>query len=342
MKAFSHPPRPIARAVLVCLAALALTPACRKSDDRGLISATGTIEAVEVRISSRLLGEVKDILVDEGARVKRGDILALIDQAHYDFQLKQAESNIDFSQAQADLVRKGARSEDIRQAEAALKQAEAGREVARKDAERTRDLALKGSATAKQKDDAEARWTVAEAQYGQAAELLKKVRTIARPEDIRSAEARLSQARAAADLLRKTVLDCTITAPADGVITHRLAEPGEFVIPGTGLLILSRLDSVHVMIYVTEKELGRVRLGDTAEVRIDSFPDRFFPGKVTFISPEAEFTPKNIQTKEDRVKLVFGVKIEIPNADGLLKPGLPADAVIQTRPASFPPVGGGR
>jgi HlyD family secretion protein len=86
------------------------------------------------------------------------------------------------------------------------------------------------------------------------------------------------------------------------------------------------------MIYVTEKELGRVRLGDGAEVNIDAFPDKAFAGKVTFISPEAEFTPKNIQTKEDRVKLVFGVKVEIENREGLLKPGLPADAVIRVGP----------
>jgi HlyD family secretion protein len=96
---------------------------------------------------------------------------------------------------------------------------------------------------------------------------------------------------------------------------------------------LVELDSVYVMIYVTEIELGRIRLGDDAEVKIDAFAERTFPGKVTYISPEAEFTPKNVQTKEDRVKLVFGVKVEIENKEGLLKPGLPADAVIMTGPA---------
>jgi HlyD family secretion protein len=341
MKTLIRPSRRIGPAIALCGVSLVLA-ACRKSQDQNLISATGTIEAVEVRISSQLLGEVKDILVEEGAKVKRGDILALVDHANLDFQLQQAEANMDLAQAQSDLVHKGARSEDIRQAEEALKQAEAGLEVARKDAERARDLALKGSATAKQKDDAEARLTVADAQHRQAAELLKKLRTISRPEDIRSAEARLAQAKAAADLLRKTILDCTVTAPADGVITGRLAEPGEYVIPGGGLLVLSRLDSVYVMIYLTEQELGRIRLGDAAEVRIDAFPDRSFPGRVSYISPEAEFTPKNVQTKEDRVKLVFGVKIEIPNPDGLLKPGLPADAVVRVRPDLAPPARGAR
>ena len=334
--------RRIALAVLASAAIAMLVPACRARGDRDVLRATGTIEAVEVRIASKLLGEIREILVEEGARVKRGDILAFIDHANLDFQLKQAEASIDLAQAQADLVRKGARTEDIRQAEEALKQAEAGLEVALKDAERARDLALKGSATAKQKDDAEARLAIAQAQHSQAAEVLKKVRTIARPEEIRSADARLAQAQAAADLLRRTILDGTISAPADGIITQRLAQPGEFVVPGSGLLILSRLDNVHVMIYLTALELGRVRLGDAAEVWIDSFPDRPFPGRVTFISPEAEFTPKNVQTKEDRVKLVFSVKVEIPNPEGLLKPGLPADAAIKLRPASTSPSGGDR
>ncbi|MGZ5514862.1 MAG: efflux RND transporter periplasmic adaptor subunit, partial [Candidatus Aminicenantales bacterium] len=89
-----------------------------------------------------------------------------------------------------------------------------------------------------------------------------------------------------------------------------------------------------VMIYVTETEMGRVRLGDAVEVRIDAFRDRAFAGKITYISPEAEFTPKNVQTKEDRVKLVFGVKVEIENKDGLLKPGLPADALFRAAPES--------
>jgi HlyD family secretion protein len=333
----THPDRSRRRfapapALIAAAGCVLLLPACRAQGDRDILVATGTIEAVEVRIASKIPGEVRDILVEEGARVKRGDVLALIDHAGLDLQLRQAEAAGDLAQAQAELVRKGARAEDIRQAEEALKQAAAGLEVAAKDAGRVRELALKGGATVKQKDDAEARLAVAQAQHNQAAELLKKVRTISRPEEIRAADARLAQAQAAADLLRSTILDGTVTAPADGVITRRLAQSGEYVIPGAGLLVLSRLDSVYVMIYLTTEELGRVRLGDAAEIRIDAFPDRPFPGRVTYISPEAEFTPKNVQTKDDRVKLVFGVKVEIPNPEGLLKPGLPADAVIRTRP----------
>jgi HlyD family secretion protein len=142
----------------------------------------------------------------------------------------------------------------------------------------------------------------------------------------------LDQARAAVELLEKTIADCTITAPAGGIVTHKAVEAGELVTPGATVVTLAGLDSVYVMIYVTELEIGRIKLGDGVEVRIDAFPDKPFPGKITYISPEAEFTPKNVQTKEDRVKLVFGVKVEIENKDGLLKPGLPADAVVRVGP----------
>jgi HlyD family secretion protein len=238
------------------------------------------------------------------------------------------------AEAQLALLVKGARSEDIRQAEAALKQAEAALTVAEDDARRMRALAKTGSVTTKQAEDAEARLTVATAQRNAAAEAVAKVRTLVRPEEIQAAEARLAQAQASADLLRKTIADCTITAPAGGIVTHKAVEPGELVVQGATLVTLAELDSVYVMIYVTEKELGRVKLGGPAEVKIDSFPDKVFEGTITYISSEAEFTPKNIQTKEDRVKLVFGVKVEIENREGFLKPGLPADAVIRVGPVA--------
>jgi len=307
---------------------------CSQHGVKDAISASGTIEAVEVNVASKVAGQLEERAVDEGARVKSGDKLAVIDHASLDIQLRQAEAGVDLARAQLVLLRNGARREDIQQAEAALKQADAPVTVAQDDARRMRELVKTGSVTPKQKEDAEARLTVALAQRDGAAEALKKIRTLARPEEIQAAEARLAQAQAAADLLKKTIADCTITAPVGGIVTHKALEAGELVTQGATIVTLSELDSVYVMIYVTEKEMGRVRLGDAVEVKIDAFPDRAFPGKVTYISPEAEFTPKNIQTTEDRVKLVFGVKVEIENREGLLKPGLPADAVIRVGPAA--------
>jgi membrane fusion protein YbhG len=319
-------------AVLAVLAGLA----CSGNVKKDVISASGTIEAVEVNVAAKVSGEVLELVVDEGSRVKPGDRLALIDHAALDIQLRQAEAGVRLAEAQLALLVKGARVEDIRQAEAALEQAEAALKLADDDARRMRELARTGSVTPKSRDDSEARLIVAAAQRSSAAEALSKVRRLARPEEVQAAEARLAQAQAAADLLGKTIADCAITAPAGGVVTHKAVEAGELVTPGATVVTLVALDTVHVMIYVTEKELGRVRLGDAADVTIDAFPEKVFPGRVTYISPQAEFTPKNVQTKEDRVKLVFGIKIGIENRDGLLKPGLPADAVIRVVPPVLP------
>jgi HlyD family secretion protein len=313
---------------VVILAILAAS-ACGPRSSRHAITGSGTIEAVEVDVGSKVSGEVVELAVDEGAAVKPGDLLARIDHVKVDIQLREAEAGVALAEAQLRLLREGARKEDIQQAEAALTQAEANLRLAAADARRTRELAKTGSVTPKQRDDAEARLTVAEAQKSAAVDALDKIRRLARPEEIKAAEARLDQARAAADLLRRTIADSTIAAPAAGTVTHKAVEAGELVIPGSTIVTVSELSSVYVMIYLTEVEVGRVRLGDPVDVSIDAFPGKVFPGRITYISPEAEFTPKNVQTKQDRVKLVFGVKVVIENPEGLLKPGLPADAVIR-------------
>lgn len=302
---------------------------CSTQERNGAITASGTIEAVEINVSSKASGQLLEVLVEEGDEVEPGRVLAVVDHAAWDIQLRQAEAGAELARAQLRLLRSGARREDIEQAEAALRQAEASLDLARADAHRMSELAAKGAVTPKQREDAEARLTVAEAQRKAALEALSKLRRLARPEEIQAAEARLAQAEAGVDLLRKTIADCTIAAPTKGTVTHKAAEAGEIVAAGATIVTLTRLDPVFVMIYLPERDVGRVRLGDAAEVRIDAFPGRPFPGRVTYISPQAEFTPKNVQTKDDRVKLVFGVKIEIANPQGWLKPGLPADAVIR-------------
>ncbi len=317
--------------IVLCLAVLGGL-SCAGNAAKDIISASGTIETVEVHVASKVSGELLELAVEEGTRVKTGDKLAVVDHATLDIQLRQAEAGVRLAEAQRALLVKGARSEDIRQAEEVYRQAQAALNVAEDDARRMRELVRTGSVTPKQREDAEARLTIATAQQSAGAEALKKTRTLARPEEIQAAEARLAQAVGAVDLLKKTISDCTIMAPAGGIVTHKAVEPGELVTPGATIVTLAELDSVYVMIYVTENELGRIRLGGPAEITIDSFSDKVFEGRITYISPQAEFTPKNVQTKQDRVKLVFGVKVEIENREGLLKPGLPADAVIRVGP----------
>lgn len=308
---------------------LILTPGCRKAAENNLPRVTGTIESRTAKISPRIGGRVLRVLVEEGQTVKPGQPLVELDHEYLDLELKQAEAAVAAARAQLELLRRGARSEDIIQAEQQLKQAEINLEQVRNDAGRFRRLYEQGAITQKQKEEAENRLALAEAQYNQVREALKKIKSLARPEEIELAEARLHQAEAAAELVKKNIEDSIVICPVEGVVTEKAVEPGELVNPGATLVTISCLDPVYLWVYVSAEELGRVRLGGRAEVTIDSFPGKSFEGRIVYLSPEAEFTPKNIQTREDRIKLVFAVKIELPNPEGQLKPGLPAEAIIK-------------
>ena len=279
------------------------------------ISASGTIETTEITISAKVGGEVMKLLCDEGWTVKKGDTIAIIDRSDLDIQLKQALANADAAEAQHLLAVRGAREEDIAQAEANFKNAG-------DDLNRMKELMKTNAVTQKQLDDAETRFVVAQQTY-------EKLKRGSRAEEIQAARARRNQAMAQVESIRKKISDSYITAPMAGVVTQKAIEQGEVVMPNASLFRIAEIKKVHLMIYVTEIELAIVKLGQEAKVTIDAYPDRTFPGTVTYISQIAEFTPKNVQTKDDRTKLVFGVKIQIDNPEQIFKPGMPADATIQ-------------
>ncbi len=314
---------------ILCVALLLSLPAGSCARPPRGISASGTIEATEVRVAAKVGGEILELPVEEGSRVARGQTLARIDHETLDLQLEQARAGVVLAQAQLALLLKGARSEDIQQAQEALIQAEQNLRLAREDAERMKGLLASGSATQKQNDDAAARFVVAQAQYNAASQALRKLQNLARPEEVQAAQARVDQARAAVRLLQKSIADAEVSSPREGLVTQRLVEPGELVAPGTTLLVLADLSRVELEVFVSEPDLGRVSLGQQVDVRIDGPPPNSFNGRISSISSEAEFTPKNIQTRQERVKLVYGVKIQIENAQGTLKAGMPADAVLQ-------------
>jgi HlyD family secretion protein len=184
------------------------------------------------------------------------------------------------------------------------------------------------SVTKKQLEDAETKYNLNLAQYNSSRENLQKIRNIVRPQEIDQSKANLRKNVAALELLKQNLEDCKVLAPVDGIISKKYVEAGEMVNQNSSLLKLSNLETVDLMIYVNEEELGKVKLGQKADISVDTYKDRIYNGKIIFISPEAEFTPKNIQTQDERTKLVFGVKIEIPNPQFELKPGMPADAKI--------------
>jgi len=296
------------------IVAVVLLNGC-SGNSKDVIEASGTIEGTDVNIGTEVAGRVKELRVDEGSRVAKGDTLALIDDTEYQIQLRQASANLASFESAYKLAIEGSRKEDILQAEASYTAAKA-------DYQRMKDLLASQTITQKQFDDVYARFVGAEQTY-------EKLKRGLRPEEINGARVKRDYAAAQVDLLRKKVRDCAILAPSAGTVTLRGVEPGELVTMGANLLRVTYLDRVKLTIYVSDADLGKVKLGQKAQVSIDSFDKaRPLEGDVVYISPTAEFTPKNVQTKEERTKLVFGVKIEVDNPDGALKPGLPADARI--------------
>jgi HlyD family secretion protein len=299
------------------------------SNHKGTIEASGTLEATEVKVSAKVPGDIESIRIQEGSEVRVGDTLVILSRTTPTLQWKQARAGFEVADAQYRLLLNGARSEDIRVGEESLLQAEASFKNASDDYARMKDLLATNTITKKQFDDAESRYTIAKSQLGSAQQNLDKLHRFARPEDLAAAKARFNQAKATADLLAKQLSDAVIVAPVSGTVTHKPVEEGELANVGSVVATISRLEKMDLMIYVNEVELGKVKLGGAADVYIDAFPERSFPGKVIYISPIAEFTPKNVQTKEDRTKLVFGVKLEVENKDRILKSGMPADAVLR-------------
>jgi HlyD family secretion protein len=301
---------------------------CGSNDNPNIITASGTIESTDVNVAAKIPAQIVTLYIDDGTPVDSGSLLAAQDRSELDIQLREAQSALDNARAQQTLTQQGARTEDIQQAEEAVQQAETNRKLAADELERSKNLFQGGAGTKDELDQAEAKFRVTQSQLAAAEDNAEKVKHLSRPEEINEAYAHTLQLQAARDAIQKTIDDSYITSPLKGIVTHKVVEQGEMVAQGATVATITDISSVYLMIYLTEEELPHVKLGEQADVKIDGLPNKTFHGKVTYISPQAEFTPKDIQTKDDRVKLVFGVKVEIPNPTGELKKGLPADATL--------------
>jgi HlyD family secretion protein len=276
-------------------------------------------------------------------------------------QLEAANTALEQAEARRDLVRAGPRREKVEQLKAALRQVEVSLADAETDLGRMETLESSGAVSVQELDRARTRRDLFRTQVDAARQRLEEAETGARPEELREAEAavdqaearvkaakaaldlalagprsqtieaaraRVAQARGALSSAEYLLEQTRIYSPIDGRVTLRNSEPGEVITPGFPILRLANLEMVFLRVYVPEPRVGQVKLGQGAEVTTDSFPGKNYPGRVVEISEKPEFTPKNVQTREERVKLVFGVKIEVENDDQELKPGMPADAVI--------------
>lgn len=301
---------------------------CNSGNDESVIEVSGIIESTDINISSKVTGELRKVNFTEGEKVSANDTIAELDKETILLQIEQLKAGVALNEAQYKMAVKGFRTEDIRQAEQSMKAAKSNFELAEYEKNNMESLFKSGSVSEKQWKDITNKYNSTLAQYKASEEMYNKMKRGNREEDIASAKARFEQSKAQLALTEKQFKDSYIKAPNAGIITNQVFEIGELVLTGATVFTITELDKVYLMVYVSENNLGKVKYGQTADVVVDSHPEKIFKGKVTYISSVAEFTPKNIQTKDDRLKQVFGVKLEIENKDGILKPGMPADAKI--------------
>jgi HlyD family secretion protein len=314
------------RLLIVFLVAPAVA-GCRRAPDAGEIVASGHVEATEVTVSTKVAGNLERLAVDEGSLVKVGQELARLDTTDTRLALAAAGAERELAAAELRMRVTGSRVEDIREAEAQVARAEADLDGAQKDLDRMAGLLSAGSGTTKARDDARTRRDVAKAALEAARERSRRLKAGSRREEIDAARARLAGAEARIAQLEQQLADAVIVSPVAGVVTEKLAEQGELAARGTGLVVVTDLGHAWLNAYLTEPELARIRLGQQAQVVTDDGQAR--EGRLSFVASRAEFTPKNVQTRDERVKLVYRIKVALDNADGLFKPGMPATARLQ-------------
>lgn len=308
---------------------IALTLISCSSDRKDVIETSSSIEATEIDIRSIIPGKIKKIYVNEGDFVKQNDTLITLDVEELQIQLKQAEANLRLAEAKLKTILTGVREEDKIQLRELLKQAEINFENAKRDYERIQNLFLTESVSQKVYDDARQRYEIADAQLKVTRENLLKAERGPLTSEIEAGRATVDQAKAQVELLQKKIRDAVIISPVNGYVSLINYEISEFVNPGSLLTKVTNLDEVYAKIYVKENDLGKVRLKQKAILKVDAYPDKDFEGEISFISSEAEFTPKNIQTKDERVKLVYAVKVNVKNPDHLLRSGMLCDVYLK-------------
>jgi HlyD family secretion protein len=287
----------------IAIIAVALTTlACGGRSDQTVLHASGHVEATEVRLAAKVGGRLLELPPQEGAAVRAGDLIARFDVADAEHELARVRAELAVAEARLALLLAGSREEDLRQAGEELARAGAELDAASRDLERLEGLAERGTATIKARDDARTRRDIAARSVKALRAQLDRLEAGPRPEEITAARAQRDATAAAIAAIEQRIADATVTAPRDGVVTRRAAEPGEVLAPGTTLLLLTDLGRPWLEVYVDEPSLARIRLGDEVRVRVDgSGVDH--RGVVTFVSSVAEFTPKNVRPEGG--KLVF-------------------------------------
>jgi len=290
---------------------------------------SGNIEAHESVVGFRTNGRIVELPIDEGQTVNRGDLIAKLDDSDYRQQVNIDESLVHTRAAELQLATAGGRPQDVQAAEQAVKDAEADLQLKRTDYERYESLYKKDAISAQARDQAATAVTRSQANLQKLQENLSAIREGTRKEQIAVNRASLAAAKQNAEMSKVKLGFTTLEAPTSGVVLVRQAELGEVVAAGTPVVSIADLDHLWVRVYVSETDLGHVRLGQTATVHTDTFPTKSYTGRISFISSEAEFTPKSVETHKERVALVYRMKVDVENPNRELKPGMPADVMVK-------------
>jgi HlyD family secretion protein len=326
--------------VALLILVIALVYYAQHRAGKGEMYYSGTIEAIESNLAFQVSGHVISVEAREGQAVHKGDVLAELDSAEFLTRLDQAraamEKAVKSKEQLQDLlvIYTSTLPEDVKRARANVSVARNSMLDSKKNDDRYEELFRRGVVSEKERDsvnlafeNSQSKLHESEAVLAQAVSNLRKIDSTKK--DIEAAQAQIDLSKAALEQTKIQLGYTKLIAPYSGIITSRNVEPGEIVGPGREVFSLSDLSRVDLKIFVDESEIGNIKPGQKVDVKVDTFKAKVFSGMVSFISPEAEFTPKIIQTKKERVKLVYLVKVSVPNPKFELKTGMPADAFLR-------------
>lgn len=298
-------------------------------EDPNVLITSGVIEAVEVRVGSKISGQITELLVEEGDEITGGQLVARIETDDLMIQLEGAKAAVERSKALLKDLERGLRPEEIEQLEKIVQLKEANLERAKLDHERKKRLAEASALPRHEADISRTLMEAAQKDLETSQEQVRIARLGSREDQISAARWAIRQAESAVSQLEQRISDSEIVSPISGRVSIKNMEQGEIVRAGSTIITLVDLDRPWVRVFIPENKLGRVKLGMQAEIISDTFPDKTYQGIIRNIATEAEFTPKNVQTQEERIKLVYAVKVYVDNPNQELKPGQPVDAVIR-------------
>jgi HlyD family secretion protein len=333
------------RAVPILILLAAAIAACvyfyprfaKKPQPSNQLTLSGNIEAHESLVGFKVEGRIVDLPVEEGQRIEQGAMLARLEDADFKQKVRIDQDAVRVRESNLALTLAGTRPQELKATQQNMIDAQADLEQKQLDNDRMRQLFAKDEVSAQDRDLAATALKRADATFKAAQQRLNEAIEGSRKEDIAVAQANLNEAGANLGLSRVNLNYTILRSPSTGVITVRETEVGEVVAPGTPVVTIADLDHIWLRAYIAETDLGRIHWGQDATVTTDTYPGKQYHGRISFIASDAEFTPKSVQTYQERVTLVYRIKIDIDNPDHELKPGMPADAHLDLAVAQQDP-----